>query len=200
MDYNIPWMHCAVGGIKIVKYSLFMEALLFKVHPSVLQGKCVFRHHRQVAIGLLLAIAMVLSTISNGVAGEVLGPKALQIVGSVKTTSGDALLGRDGKRISADVGDHLHQGDVLYTSSDSTMGVIFRDDTILSLGPDSEVSIDEFIFEPAEDSLSFLTSVGKGTAQYISGQIAKIQPDAMLVDTPQSTIGIRGTRFLVKVD
>ena len=184
----------------MAKHTFCMEVLLFTVHPPILQRKCVFRSHRQVAIGLLLVIAMILGTISSGVAGEVLGPAAKKIVGSVKTVSGEAKLGRDGKRITADVGDHLHQGDVLYTSSDSTMGVIFRDDTILSLGPESEVSIDEFVFDPAEDSLSFLTSVGKGTAQYISGQIAKIQPDAMLVDTPQSTIGIRGTRFLVKVD
>jgi len=98
------------------------------------------------------------------------------------------------------VGDYLYRGDVLATSSDSTLGVIFRDDTILSLGSRSEVRIDAFVFEPARENLDFLVSVGKGTAQFISGQIAKLRPGNMNVETPLSTIGIRGTRFLVKVD
>jgi hypothetical protein len=123
-----------------------------------------------------------------------------QTVGSVKTVSGTAYLSRNGEQLPAKVGDYLLEGDTLMTDNNSSMGVIFRDDTLLSLGSRSQVRIDAFVFDPAQDNMSFLTNVTKGTAQYISGQIAKLSPEKMSVETPLSTIGIRGTRFLVKVD
>ena len=133
---------------------------------------------------------------------DVDGPTATSVdfIGSVKTVSGDTFLIRKGIRIPASVGDHLHQGDTLVTSSGSSIGVIFRDDTMLSLGPSSEVRIDEFVFNPADDAMAFLAHVGKGTAQFITGQMSKIAPERMRVETTLATIGIRGTRFLVKVD
>ena len=143
----------------------------------------------------LLALLVVLVTASGALALE-----HAQTVGSVKTVLGKTFVERNGERLPAKVGDYLLEGDTLITDHDSSMGVIFRDDTILSLGSKSEVRIDQFIFDPAQDNLSFLTDVSKGTAQFISGQIAKLSPEKMSVQTPLSTIGIRGTRFLVKVD
>jgi len=144
---------------------------------------------------LALAICIEVASVSIAQAAE-----ENLTVGSVKTATGTAHLNRDGQLFTAHVGDHLFKGDILITADNSSLGVIFRDDTILSLGSRSEICIDEFIFDPAHDDVSFITSVSKGTAQFISGQIAKVAPDKMTVETPLSTIGIRGTRFLVKVD
>jgi len=125
---------------------------------------------------------------------------APETVGSVKTASGQAYVCRGADRLPANVGDRLYQGDTLITAAKSSMGVIFRDDTLLSLGSGSEVVVDDFAFDPSRDSMKFLVTVGKGTAQFITGQLAKLAPENMHVETPLSTIGIRGTRFLVKVD
>lgn len=123
-----------------------------------------------------------------------------QVVGSIKTVSGEAFVERQTERQPAKIGDLLLEGDTLITGKHSTLGVIFRDDTLLSLGPGSRVTIDKFVFDPANENLDFLTKVNKGTVQFISGQIAKLSPGSMSVETPLSTIGIRGTRFLIKVD
>ncbi|WP_338669134.1 FecR family protein [Pseudodesulfovibrio methanolicus] len=123
-----------------------------------------------------------------------------QAVGTIKTVTGEAFVERLAERLPAAVGDYLLEGDTLVTGKNSSMGVIFRDDTLLSLGPGSRVTIDKFVFDPAQDHLDFLTKVNKGTVQFISGQIAKLKPGGMAVETPLSTIGIRGTRFLIKVD
>jgi len=131
---------------------------------------------------------------------EPLAMERAQIVGTVKTVAGQAFVERLGEQLPVAVGDYLLEGDTLITGSGSSMGVIFRDDTLLSLGPGSRVTIDKFVFDPARDNLDFLTRVNKGTVQFISGQIAKLSPDSMAVETPLSTIGIRGTRFLIKVD
>ncbi|BDQ38257.1 hypothetical protein SYK_26170 [Pseudodesulfovibrio nedwellii] len=167
-------------------------------------GSTFFPHYRMLIkdgirffLPLLLTVVffIVASTISTAQAAE-----EEPTVGSVKTVTGTANLNRNGQLLIAHVGDHLYKNDILVTADNSSLGVIFRDDTILSLGSRSEVCIDEFIFDPAHDDVSFVTSVSKGTAQFISGQIAKVAPDKMTVETPLSTIGIRGTRFLVKVD
>jgi hypothetical protein len=123
-----------------------------------------------------------------------------QTVGTIKTVTGEAFVERLAERLPASVGDRLLEGDTLITGRNASMGVIFRDDTLLSLGPGSRVTIDKFVFDPAQDQLDFLTKVNKGTVQFISGQIAKLKPGGMAVETPLSTIGIRGTRFLIKVD
>jgi hypothetical protein len=144
-----------------------------------------------VALALLLVCCL---------AQEPLAMDRAQAVGTIKTVTGEAFVERLTERLPAAVGDYLLQGDTLITGKDSSMGVIFRDDTLLSLGPVSRVTIDSFVFDPAQDQLDFLTKVNKGTVQFISGQIAKLKPGAMAVETPLSTIGIRGTRFLIKVD
>ncbi|EGB15798.1 hypothetical protein DND132_2595 [Pseudodesulfovibrio mercurii] len=123
-----------------------------------------------------------------------------QVVGTIKTATGEALVERMTEQKPAVVGDPLLEGDTLITGKDATLGVIFRDDTLLSLGPGSRVTIDRFVFDPAHENLDFLTRVNKGTVQFISGRIAKLSPGSMAVETPLSTIGIRGTRFLIKVD
>jgi len=123
-----------------------------------------------------------------------------QAVGSIKTLSGEVFIERNGERLVAAVGGYLLEGDTLVTGENSSVGVIFRDDTILSLGSRSTVRIDRFVFDPASENMSFLTNVRKGTVQFISGQMTKLQPGSMVVQTPLSTIGIRGTRFLIKVD
>lgn len=123
-----------------------------------------------------------------------------QKVGSIKTLTGEVFIDRDGEKVAAAVGGYLLEGDTLVTGENSSVGVIFRDETILSLGSRSTVRIDRFVFDPAADNMTFLTNVRKGTVQFISGQMTKLRPGSMVVETPLSTIGIRGTRFLIKVD
>ncbi|MBG0775244.1 MAG: FecR domain-containing protein [Desulfovibrionaceae bacterium] len=121
-------------------------------------------------------------------------------VASVKTATGDAAILRQGQEVAAREGAHLYEDDVLVTRAHSTLGVIFRDDTTLSMGSNSELRIDAFVFNPIEDDMRFLVDIARGTTQFISGQMAKIAPDKIAVTTPRGSIGIRGTRFLVKVD
>ena len=93
-----------------------------------------------------------------------------QAVGSVKTLSGEVFIERNGEKLVAEVGGYLLEGDTLVTGENSSIGVIFRDDTILSLGSRSTVRIDRFVFDPASENMSFLTNVRKGTVQFISAR------------------------------
>jgi len=121
-------------------------------------------------------------------------------VGRVKTVEGTASIVRGQGSLPAVVNERILQGDTLTTGPNGSLGVILKDDTSLSLGPNSVVVVDQFQFAPAEGKLSLVTRMVRGTAVYISGIIAKLSPQSVRFETPNATIGIRGTRFLVKVD
>jgi len=122
------------------------------------------------------------------------------VAGSVKLVKGDVIIIHNGENVKAESGWRLFQDDTLKTGSDGSMGVIFRDNSTLSLGPDTTIVIDEFIFSPIEGKLGMVNRMAKGTAVFLSGEITKLSPEAVKFETPLATIGIRGTRFMVKVD
>lgn len=121
-------------------------------------------------------------------------------IGIIKIASGSTFILRDGQRSLSQPGDALFQNDVLETADDGSLGVTFKDNTRLSLGPNSRITVDEFIFNPGIREFSFITRVTRGTLIYLSGLMAKLSPESVSVKTPVATIGIRGTRFLVRID
>jgi len=123
-----------------------------------------------------------------------------RVIGSVKNIQGEAHITRDGNDIVAVKGEKLYQGDILQTANEGSLGVILRDDTLISLGPDTQISIDEFEFIPAQNKFSILTKMVKGIITYVSGKIAKLSPESARFETPVATVGVRGTKFLVKID
>lgn len=121
-------------------------------------------------------------------------------VGYVKTVTGVATVTTDGQVVNAQPGTPLHQGSALTTQQASSLGVVFGDNTIMSFGPNTVLTVDEYMYEPSAGKLKLGARMGKGTLNYVSGAIAKLQPDAVSVTTPTGTIGVRGTQFLLKVD
>ena len=121
-------------------------------------------------------------------------------VGLVKTASGEASLLRDGRRLAALPGTPLLLGDQLSTGATGALGVILRDDTVLSLGPSSQARIERFAFDPARGNLGMVLRVTRGLFEYISGKISKLAPGSVLIETPVATLGIRGTHLLARIE
>lgn len=121
-------------------------------------------------------------------------------VGFVKNVTGTATVTTDGKVVEAQAGTPLHQGSSLKTAARSSMGVMFKDNTMMSFGPSTELTVEDYLYEPSEGKLKLGARMGKGTLNYVSGVIAKLQPEAVTVKTPTGMIGVRGTQFLLKVD
>lgn len=122
------------------------------------------------------------------------------IVGYVKTVKGEAFVVSAGKPVKAVLGTPIQSGSTLRTGAKSSMGITFKDNTVMSFGPDTELTVDEYIYAPNQGKLKLGASLAKGTLAYLSGAIAKIKPDAVSVKTPTGTIGVRGTHFVVKVE
>lgn len=124
---------------------------------------------------------------------------AQDAIGKIKTGKGEISVVRGESTLPLRIGDRIYQNDTLRTGEESAVGVIFEDNTILSLGPESEIVIDEYVFVPQQDLFSMAARMMKGTASYISGIIGRQAPESVRFETPDATIGIRGTQFLVKV-
>ena len=121
-------------------------------------------------------------------------------IGTVKTKKGSFMVTRNKVQHPAEIGFKIHQNDLISTGKEGAVGIIFIDDTILSLGPNTELVMDEYVFAPQKKEMSMVMRLIKGTASYLSGIIGKQSPDTVKLKTPEATIGMRGTKFLVKVD
>lgn len=121
-------------------------------------------------------------------------------IGFVKTVSGEVFITTTQTKVQAVPNMKIQKGDVVTTANQSSAGLIFEDDTVISLGPKSEIVIESFLFHPVEKELSFVAKMVRGTFSFISGQIAKLAPEKVTLETPDATLGVRGTKLLVKID
>jgi len=122
------------------------------------------------------------------------------IIGYIKTVQPDASLVIGGKSVKALPGMPVQTGYVLKTGAQGSMGVTFRDNTMMSFGPDTEIVVDEYLYAPGKGDLKLGATLTRGTLQYISGVIAKLKPDAVSMKTPVGIIGVRGTRYVALVE
>jgi hypothetical protein len=123
----------------------------------------------------------------------------MQVAGIVKSVKGRAIISRHGQSLEAADGMKILMGDIVQTTEAGSIGLIFGDDTVVSMGPTSEMVIEEYYFVPIEGKLSFIVRFIRGTIAYLSGQISKLSPQSVRLDTPVATIGVRGTQILIKL-
>ncbi len=120
--------------------------------------------------------------------------------GIVKSLDGEVIIARSDQMIKAEPNFKLLEGDIVQTGPDGKAGLILEDDTVISMGFNSKIAIKSFMFQPNEKKLSLIAKVFNGTVSFLSGQIAKLAPKQVLIETPYATIGSRGTHILVRVD
>jgi hypothetical protein len=140
---------------------------------------------------LAIVICMALFFCTNEATAS--GPQ----IGVVKTVKGEAFIEREQKSMPAKIGDMLLEKDEIVTGRDGAMGVIMKDDGVLSIGANSRLQFTDFVFEPAEKKLLTVNRLKRGTLVYLSGLIAKIKPEAVRFETKTAVCGIRGTYLAI---
>ena len=120
-------------------------------------------------------------------------------IGFVQTLKGSVSIYRGSLSLPAQIGGAVHQGDSVRTSSEGSVGIVLNDDTTISLGPNSELLIKNYTFDPKAGKFAFLARMIKGTFAYLSGLIGKLSPDTLQLEIPEATIAVRGTRLLIEV-
>lgn len=120
-------------------------------------------------------------------------------IGQVDTIEGSVNAVRaDGSTAILNIGDPVFQGDVIRTTEDANVGITFKDESIFSLDENGEIILDEMVYDADSGTGSFSADLTSGVFSFVSGQIAKTNPDGMVLSTPVATIGIRGTQGVLK--
>ncbi len=118
----------------------------------------------------------------------------------VKKLKGNAHIVRDGKELAIGVGTKVLEKDKIITRASSSVGLIFKDNTRISVGSNSEFTVEEYMFNLSEKKEVFTTNLSKGSLECVTGLISKINPKAFQLKAKTATMGIRGTHFIVDVN
>ncbi|RLA79164.1 MAG: hypothetical protein DRG78_13500 [Epsilonproteobacteria bacterium] len=117
-------------------------------------------------------------------------------IARVTGLNGKAYIDRDGVKIELTLGASLQEKDTIVTKDKAKVQIIFEDETIVTVGKNSNFSIDEYLYEAKEEPVAKF-GILRGAMRTITGKIGEIAPDKFSVKTKTSTIGIRGTNFAI---
>ena len=85
-------------------------------------------------------------------------------------------------------------------TSNGRIGITFLDESQVRLTENSELIIDEFIYDPDPSKSKMALQFASGTARFITGKLATINKENIFIETPSATVGIRGTDFTITID
>ncbi len=92
-------------------------------------------------------------------------------------------------------GDKIYLNETIFAGAESGTQLLLLDQSTFTIGSDSEVVMDTFIYDPATNDGKIVASVKQGSLKVISGLISKKNPDSLTVEVPEGTLGSRGTEF-----
>ena len=117
------------------------------------------------------------------------------VKGEIQIASLGTTVGRIAKS-----GEDIFLGDKISSGENAGMQILLLDETVFTIGAQSALTIDQFIYDPRTGDGEVAAQVVKGAFRFVTGRIAKRQPQAMAVKLPVGSIGIRGTIAAGRVD
>ncbi len=149
--------------------------------------------HKALASASLLLLLMGKHTVAQTVTAD-------QRAGTVKLVQGQVIAISPLGNRTLQSGDAVLASDRLQTDDDASASVVLRDGSSLMVGPSSLVDLQEFSFNSTTQDGNIVVGLLKGTLRMITGLIGKTRPESVRIITPTSTIGVRGTDFLIDTD
>lgn len=117
-------------------------------------------------------------------------PAAAQGIGVASAVQNDVTGTRDGATKPLSTGNSIFQNQVIATGSESAAQLLFLDETSLSIGPNSDVTLDKFVFDPNRRTGQLVLETGRGLFRFVTGSS---DPTGYRLKTPAATIGFRGS-------
>jgi hypothetical protein len=111
-------------------------------------------------------------------------------IASAATNRVDGTIGGNTRPLRA--GSDVFAREVVRTGDQSAAQLLFLDETSLSIGPQSEITLDRFVFDPNRGTGNVVINATRGAFRFVSGSQ---QPSNYQIKTPVATIGVRGTIF-----
>ena len=135
---------------------------------------------------LLTSLLLSLLSFSLVIANEFIGVVAVG-VGNISNQKNEKLI----------TGSKIYFGDTIIVSEKSNAQILLLDETALTIGEKSELTIDDFVYDPQTKVGKIVSNIKVGTVRVITGEISKQNPDNLEVNIPTGSVGARGTEFIV---
>ena len=90
----------------------------------------------------------------------------------------------------------VFHNETVVTAEVSATRVIFRDNSQLSVGPISQVKLDDFVYNPNPSAAGVTISFVKGVFRFVGGTLSR---ENYKINTPATQIAVRGTAFTVLI-
>ncbi len=119
---------------------------------------------------------------------------ANEFIGVIAAGVGD-ILNQKNEKLST--GSKIYFGDTIIVKAQSNAQILLLDETALTVGEKSEITIDEFIYDPQSKVGKIVSNIKIGTVKIITGEISKKDPDNLEINVPTGSVGARGTEFVV---
>ena len=125
---------------------------------------------------------------------------AAQEVGTVAEVEGTAEIGHGGAWHPATIGAAIQLHDELRTGQPGRLRVVFQDDSPLNIGDDSDIVVDEQVFDPGQSRYRSTLRLLKGKIRALVSEYYQ-QPQARYqIETVSAVSGVRGTEFVMVFD
>ena len=98
---------------------------------------------------------------------------------------------------NAVVGTAVHMNDEIRTGPKARLEITFRDNTLLTLGENARVVIDNYVYQPTQGTGAMVVKATHGAMRFVTGRIGKMRDRDVTVVTPEAALAIRGTDFWV---
>ncbi len=142
---------------------------------------------------LVASVAMLVSGASPGHAeGNVAG-----VTAAVNPTA--SALEPSGKRKLISLGDPVVRDQRIETGPQGLVQILLADGTSFTVGPNSSIVIDSFVYDPEKQTASLAATMTKGALRFIGGKASKAGGD-VTINTPIGTAGIRGAVVDINLD
>lgn len=151
-----------------------------------MQNRVAFGVLRATAGAAMMAVALAGGGTAAGAAQK--AGIAAAVIGDVEVTPEAG-----GQARTAASGMDMYLGDHVVSDPGSRMQMLLLDQTVFSIGPNSDLVIDEFVYDPDTGNGKVAATFTKGLVRYVSGNVAKSQPENVRIKLPVGTMGIRGT-------
>lgn len=119
------------------------------------------------------------------------------IVGVISAAVGE-IYNQNNKKLKS--GDKIYFGDSIIVKDKSNSQILLLDETVMSVGSNSEIKIDEFIYDPKTKDGKILSQIKSGSMKVLTGGVSEKNPANLEIKVPAGTIGTRGTEFQATVD
>jgi hypothetical protein len=143
-----------------------------------------------------LAVVCIILALVLALAGTALAARApaigrfLHLEGKVDILKGGKL-----PAVPAKITEFVDAGDVIRTKSKSRAQVLFIDDSILTLAPESKVAVADFFYDRTQGQRRVLIQLFRGLAHTVVKHILELQGPDFLMHTQTVVIGVRGTEW-----